>query len=265
MKFDIQRFISQDRQSVHSGSTIFLKVNGMIIGRAQSLDGRRSFGTEGVYEIGSIMPQEHVNNRYEGTVSLERFLIRKTDLAKAGLAALGEEILTRDMIDIEVISKYEGQDNSPDPSLAIRVYRGCTCVDYSETFRVGAIAGENATFQYLSCDRGDNPNKTMHTTYNDAGDAYYNTTAQGRLNNTTNSQQQSWDTVIQRLEEQSGRIDIPTNGPENNTGYDYGRSQWVNATLDGGNGGWWDSTNERWTNYNGNKYWDFTSQTWKDV
>lgn len=173
MKFDIQRFVMQKKQSVHSGNTIFLKIGGIIIGRAQSLDGRRSFGTEGVYEIGSIMPQEHVNNRYEGTVSLERFLIRKSDLAKTQWAALGEEILTRDVIDIEVIDKSLEDDN------VIRVYRGCTCVDYTETFRVGAIAGENATFQYLSCDRGVQDASLLGELYNSAGQAYYNSTYQG--------------------------------------------------------------------------------------
>ena len=138
---------TQANQTVHSGNTVLLKVNGAVIGRAQSLDGRRSFGTEGVYEIGSIMPQEHINNRYEGTVQLERFLIKKNDLAKVGLAALGEEILTKDIIDIEVIDKASGD--------TVRVYRGCTAQDYSENFRVGAISGENASFYYLSCDRGD--------------------------------------------------------------------------------------------------------------
>ncbi len=138
---------TQKNQTVHSGNTILLKVKGAIVGRAQSLDGRRSFGTEGVYEIGSIMPQEHINNRYEGSVSLERFLIKKDDLAKVGMAALGEEILTTDVIDIEVIDKSTGA--------TVRVYRGCTCVDYSETFRVGAISGENASWNYLSCDTGE--------------------------------------------------------------------------------------------------------------
>ena len=134
-------------QSVVTGNTVLLKVKGVVVGRAQSLDGRRSFGTEGVYEIGSIMPQEHVNQRYEGTVQLERFLIRKDDLAQVDMAALGEEILEKDIIDIEVIDK--------DTEQPIRVYRGCTCVDYTENFRVGAISGENASFQYLSCDRGE--------------------------------------------------------------------------------------------------------------
>ena len=134
-------------QTVHTGNTVLLKVKGVVVGRAQSLDGRRSFGTEGVYEIGSIMPQEHVNQRYEGSVTLDRFLIRRDDLAKVEMAALGEEILKTNVIDIEVIDK--------DTNEAVRVYRGCTCADYSENFRVGAISGENATFQYLTSDRGE--------------------------------------------------------------------------------------------------------------
>ena len=69
---------TQANQSVNSGCTVLLKVKGTVVGRAQSLDGRRYFGTEGVYEIGSILPQEHINNRYYGNCSLERFLI-KTD------------------------------------------------------------------------------------------------------------------------------------------------------------------------------------------
>ena len=173
MSFDIQRFATQANQSVHSGNTILLKAKGVVIGRAQSLDGRRSFGTEGVYEIGSIMPQEHINNRYEGTVTLERFLIKKSDLAKAGLAALGEEVLTHDVIDIEVLSKYGTEDN------VVRVYRGCTVVDYSENFRVGAISGENATFQYLSCDRGNQDTEALRELYegmNSFGQGYFTRT-----------------------------------------------------------------------------------------
>lgn len=137
---------SQTNQTVHNGNTILIKYKGVAIGRAQGLDARRSFGTEGVYEIGSIMPQEHVQNRYEGSFTLERYLIRKKDMVKLGIAKLGADILDMDVIDIEVIDKITGE--------TVRVYRGCTTSDYSENFRVGAISGENATFQYLSCDKG---------------------------------------------------------------------------------------------------------------
>jgi hypothetical protein len=129
------------KQTVHSGHTINIRVGATIIGRIQGMDGERSFGTEGVYEIGSIMPQEHVNNRYEGSLNMERFFVRLKDLAKAGLASIGEEVLKKDIITIEVVDKYTGK--------IVRSYHGCTIVTYRETFRVNSIAGENATWTYL--------------------------------------------------------------------------------------------------------------------
>lgn len=129
------------KQTVHSGASIYIMINNKVIGRAQGLNAQRSFGTEPIYEIGSIMPQEHVQNKYEGSASLERFFVIKKSLKDLGLAALGEEVLQLDLLDIVVVSKI---DNS-----IVRAYRGCTISEYSEEFRQGAIAGENATFQYL--------------------------------------------------------------------------------------------------------------------
>lgn len=129
------------KQSVQSGHTINIRIGNVVVGRAQGVDGERSFGTEGVYEIGSIMPQEHVNLRYEGSVNMERFFLRNNDLAKAGFASVGEEVLEKDVITIEIVDKYTGR--------IVRSYHGCTIVTYRETFRVNSIAGENATWTYL--------------------------------------------------------------------------------------------------------------------
>lgn len=137
---------SEAKQTVVTGATVLLKIDGATVGRAQSIDPRVTYGTEGVYEIGSIMPQEHVQNRYEGTFTLERYMLRETDLAHAGYIGLGEDILQKDIIDIEVINKLDNK--------TLRVYRGCTFSDYTNTIRANAIAGENATVQYLSCDMG---------------------------------------------------------------------------------------------------------------
>lgn len=139
-------------QTVHSGASILLMIakDGKynVIGRAQGVSGSRSFGTEPVMEIGSIMPAEHVHNRYEGSVRLERFFVKKQSLKDLGLAALGEEVLQLGLIDIVVVSK---EDNS-----IIRAYRGCSISDYSEDFRANAIAGENATFLYLKASDSTN-------------------------------------------------------------------------------------------------------------
>ena len=132
---------SQKQQTVHSGNTIIIKYKGQAIGRAQGLDARRSYGTEGVYEIGSIMPQEHIHQRYEGSFTLERYLVRTKDMIKLGIASLGAGILDIGELDFEVQDKLTGE--------AIRTYVGCTCSDHSENFRANAISGENATFYYL--------------------------------------------------------------------------------------------------------------------
>lgn len=137
---------SVNQQSVHSGHTIRLKVNGQEIGRAQSISGRRSFGVEGVYEIGSIMPNEHVALRYDGSVTLEKYRIRQRSLKQLGLAALGIGILQMGVIDIEVTDMYTGE--------IVMVYRGCTLAESSEDFRANAFAGEQATWYYLSADQG---------------------------------------------------------------------------------------------------------------
>lgn len=137
-----------NNQTVHSGHTIRIKYKGKVIGRAQGADGDRSFGTEGVYEIGSIMPQEHIHNRYEGSFTLERFFVRNKDLTELGLASLGEEVLRRGIFTMEIEDNYTGK--------LVRSYHGMSIVNYRESFRVGAISGENATFTYLFARDGKN-------------------------------------------------------------------------------------------------------------
>lgn len=99
------------------------------------------------------MPQEHINLRYEGTATLDRFLVKKESLNDIGIAPLGEEVLKKNVIDIEIFDKTTG--------LIVRVYRGCTISDYSEVFKVNAIAGENATFQYLTCSDNTDTNSDI--------------------------------------------------------------------------------------------------------
>ena len=141
LKLNLQLFATAAEQSVHSGHTIYLRIGAVRVGRAQGIDGDRSFGTEGVYEVGSMMPVEHVTNRYEGSVSMERFFTRNNDLAAAGYASLNSDVLSKGVITIEIVDNYTGK--------VIRSYHGCTIVTYRETFRVNSIAGENATWTYL--------------------------------------------------------------------------------------------------------------------
>jgi hypothetical protein len=140
------------QQQSHAGHTIRLKIDGKEVGRVQSIDGRGSFGQEGQYEIGSIMPQEHVALRFEGSVTVDKFRIRKKSLAELGLAKLGEGILTMGVIDIEVTDRFT--------NAIVEVYRGCSLNEYSRSHRANAISGENATWVYLSSDIGS-PEKAV--------------------------------------------------------------------------------------------------------
>lgn len=129
-------------QTVHTGNTIYLMINNQIIGRAQSIRGERSYGTQGVYEIGSIMPVEHVYLRYEGSFTLERFRMKKESLDQLGLAALGEDILQKDIIDIHVMDNLTKQ--------VVTTYHGCSCVSLDDSFSANEMASESSNWTYLT-------------------------------------------------------------------------------------------------------------------
>lgn len=133
---------SISNQAVHTGNTIYLMINNKIIGRAQSASGERSFGTENVYQIGSIMPQEAVYLKYTGNLSLERFRMRKEDLATLGITALGEDILLKDIIDIVMMDNMTKN--------VIVAYRGASCVSYSESWSANQISSESSQWTYLT-------------------------------------------------------------------------------------------------------------------
>jgi hypothetical protein len=132
---------TQAKQSVHAGHTITIKIKGVEVGFIQSGEGNRSFGQEGLYGIGSIMPQEHVPLRYEGGFTVQSFFMKKKSLYDLKITAIADDILQMDVIDIEVTDNLTLE--------TVRVYEGCSLNTYSETFQVGAISGQNAAWVYL--------------------------------------------------------------------------------------------------------------------
>jgi hypothetical protein len=133
---------TQAKQTVHTGNTVYLMVAGKVVGRAQSAQGERQYGTTGVYEIGSIMPQEHVYLKYEGTITVNRLRMKKENFYSLGITALGEEILQRDIIDLVVMDNLTKE--------VIIAYRGCSAVNYNESFTANEIVTEECQFMYLS-------------------------------------------------------------------------------------------------------------------
>lgn len=114
-----------------------------VIGRAQTLTANIDYGTEGVYQLGSIMPQEHVYLKYTGTLTLERFRMALDSLADKNLdlARLGEDILTKDVVTISVTDSVTNG--------VIESFYGCTASKYSSSFRANQIVTESIDFFYL--------------------------------------------------------------------------------------------------------------------
>ena len=138
---------SLQEQSVYNAGIIIIKIDSQQIGRAQSLEAQHNFGTEELYEVGSIMPNHIIHNQFKGTLSLSRLMIRKKDLVSLGIADTAEKVLSHTPMDIEVLDKTTNK--------AIRVYNGCVLSNYSMTVNVNTIVMENATFSYVDCTTSD--------------------------------------------------------------------------------------------------------------
>lgn len=131
-------------QSVNTGNRIYIMAANHLIARAQSLTADRNYGTEGVYELGSIMPAEHVYLKYTGTLTLERFRMVADNMASAklDLARLGEDILQKDIITINIMDSVTRG--------VVESFYGCTASSYNTAYRANQIVSESINFFYLS-------------------------------------------------------------------------------------------------------------------
>jgi hypothetical protein len=130
-------------QTTVTANMIVLTVANKPIGRAQNASSRVDYGTQGVYEIGSIYPAEHVYTKYEGTVTLERVMLIGKSLADMHLAPLGEDVLGTGTVNIVIKNK----DNS---NKVICAYIGCTAQNYSMEVRANNMVSETVNMTYLT-------------------------------------------------------------------------------------------------------------------
>lgn len=132
-------------QSVNTANRIYVMAQNHLVARAQSLSAQRSYGTEGVYELGSVMPAEHVYLKYTGSITLERFRMVSNNLASAnmgGIAALGEDILNKDIITVNVMDSVTKN--------LVESFYGCSASSYSTAYRASQIVTESIEFLFLS-------------------------------------------------------------------------------------------------------------------
>lgn len=129
-------------QQTVTSNMIELTIAGTKIGRAQRASSEIQYGTQGVYEIGSIYPQEHVYTRYEGTLTLERVLLISQSLAEMHIAPLGEDVLGTGTVDVVMKDKDAGNK-------VIAAYIGCTATSYSTNVQVTSVVSETLNMTYL--------------------------------------------------------------------------------------------------------------------
>lgn len=129
-------------QQTVTANNISLTIQDHTIGRAQNASSRVEYGTQGVYEIGSIFPAEHVYTKYEGTLTLERVLLWNQNLAEMHLAPLGEDVLATGTTNVVIKNK----DNS---NKVICAYIGCTAQNYSMNVQANTMVSETLNMVYL--------------------------------------------------------------------------------------------------------------------
>ncbi len=126
---------------ISSGHQILLKFDGQEIGAARGIDLNQDFGVDSAYVIGTVLPMEHVPQRWSGTVDLDKFFIRKDIGLGANIDVSAEGILNIQPIDIEIIDK--------DSKETLFVAQGCTLQSSSITISANAFTGERATLSAL--------------------------------------------------------------------------------------------------------------------
>lgn len=129
-------------QTTVTANMIALTMNGNLIGRAQNASSQVQYGTEGVYEIGSIYPAEHVYTKYEGTLTLERVMLVNKSLADLHIAPLGDDVLSTGTIDVVIKNKDAGNK-------VIAAFIGCTAQNYSMDVRANQMVSETVNMTYL--------------------------------------------------------------------------------------------------------------------
>jgi hypothetical protein len=121
-----------------SGDSGRVLIGGVEVGQATGIDFREDFGTEGVYVFGDNMPQEHITQRWTGTITVDAFFLRKQDLANLGIVPNhGHGGLELPPLDIQFVDIFTSTK---------LLAKGCTIASHNVTNRANAFSVENAAF-----------------------------------------------------------------------------------------------------------------------
>lgn len=129
-------------ESTTQGAMIALAIQGNNIGRVESISAEIQYGTLGIYQLGSMFPQEHIYTRYEGTAQLRHYMMNTSSLVDMHLAALGEDIMNTGTVDV-VVKNIAYQNK------VIAAFIGCTATNYQFETQTGQPVNETLNVTYL--------------------------------------------------------------------------------------------------------------------
>jgi hypothetical protein len=123
-----------------TGNQILIQIAGQTVGRCQSITHRESFGTEPLYELGSMLPAELVPLRWSGSLTVDKYRLRQSAFDKTPVK-YGENVLKQQLFDVVVVDKVTGN--------VVEKFRGCVQSDLSGAFPANRASTQNVTFLYM--------------------------------------------------------------------------------------------------------------------
>lgn len=135
----------EDHQTL-TGNQILIQVEGRTIGRVQNMTARESFGTEPLYEVGSMLPAELVPLQWRGTLSIDKYRLKQDAVEGLGLA-FGEDVLKKNLFDVVIINKATGS--------IVEKFAGCVQADLGGNYPANRPATQNVTFLFQEHIKGD--------------------------------------------------------------------------------------------------------------
>lgn len=133
-------------QKTATGNRIEIDIRGQIVGRCQSVDASKDFGTEPVHEIGTMMPAELVPLRFGGRLSVSKYMLNEAAFESLPMA-YSEDILLRERFNLVIRDRQTGK--------TIKTYVGCLQASGGEQIAANRPVNQNATFLYMDEAEGD--------------------------------------------------------------------------------------------------------------
>ena len=124
-----------------TANIIEIRIRDKVVGRVQTVSNRESFGTEPLYEIGSMLPAEIVPTRWQGSITVDKYVLRKASIEALPLA-YSESILKTLLFDVVIVDRTTGK--------TIEKFQGCVQSDAGRTYAAQRPVNQNATFAYMN-------------------------------------------------------------------------------------------------------------------